>query len=201
MARYERRFAKHEVESWKFIHGNFLPYQTLSDLGAPETIRNHFRLLLKFMRRLDFFSGWNSSPTLARQKSMLEKFSSYFGRMNGSRKADGSFKIWITQFKVIVVYVVNYKYQQKRSLRGFRVKNADKLGWIAAALTWKSLETAAKTSAVSFHPGKRQNNSDWWIISPLCLRFFASTVLRVSFWKALFLISTVNFCHPNPSTR
>ena len=55
MARYERRFAKHEVESWKFIHGNFLPYQTLSDLGAPETIRNHFRLLLKFMRRLDFF--------------------------------------------------------------------------------------------------------------------------------------------------
>jgi hypothetical protein len=79
---------------WKFIHENFLPYQTLSDLGAPKTISNHFRLF-KIHEKIAFLAKvGNFSPTLANKNRCWEKlFCCFvFGRMNG-RMADGSFKI------------------------------------------------------------------------------------------------------------
>lgn len=103
---------------------SFSPYQTLSDLCEPETIRNHFRLLnihekIAFLTEKCFCCGKIPPPTLAqprkKRKSMLsENNVPKRGRMNG-RMADGSFKIWITEFKVAVVYVLNYKHQQECS--------------------------------------------------------------------------------------
>jgi hypothetical protein len=58
---------------WKFIHENFLlPYQTLSDLCAPKTISNHFRLF-KIHEKIAFLAevGKILHQHLRRKKSML----------------------------------------------------------------------------------------------------------------------------------
>lgn len=143
-----------EIYSWKFP-----PYQTLSDLCAPKTIRNHFRLLLKFMRRLDF-SAEIPHQHLRGEKSMVESCS----LLSDGWMADGSFKIWITQFKVAVVFVLNSQTPAERTLR------VSKLGRIARRKARKIFEPSRKLQQFLSTPAKLANNSDWWIISPLCLR-------------------------------
>lgn len=100
----------------------FSPYQTLSDLCEPKTIRNHIRLLniheeiafwLKNATAVAKIST-NTRSGREEEKSMLsENKVPKRGRMNG-RMADGSFKIWITEFKVAMVlylhHLQNYKH-------------------------------------------------------------------------------------------
>lgn len=110
----------------------FFSYQTLSDLWvSPKPIRNHF-LLFNIHEEIAFL-GWKcfaclkiffifpatNQPTTTNTRENLPRVErkidektflpfTVFGRMNGSsRMADGSSKIWITQFKIVVVFVLN----------------------------------------------------------------------------------------------
>lgn len=106
-----------EIYSWKF--------PSISDFEWSWCTRNHqesFPTSFKIHEKIGFFPAEILHQHLRGENRCWKSFLGFFRRMNGSSKADGSFKFWITQFKVIVVYVVNYKYQQKRSLRGFEWK-------------------------------------------------------------------------------
>lgn len=114
-----------EAFELKFIHEifPFRSYQTLSDLCEPEKPSRIISDFLTFMVRLLSISdrgncfgrakSFASTHTLASRKNRWKFF--LLGRMNG-RMADGLLKIWITQFKVIVVFVLNHKHQQRRRL-------------------------------------------------------------------------------------
>lgn len=169
-----------QIYSWNF------PLSLISDVEWSLRARKPSRIIsdfLTFMVRLLSISdrgncfgrakSFASTHTLASRKNRWKFF--LLGRMNG-RMADGSLKIWITQFKVIVVFVLNHKHQQRRRLSQ---------GWIFSFLCW-CWETGTESGRIASHIELDSdasltrisenvrlcsaNNSDWWITSPAPLR-------------------------------
>lgn len=163
----------------------FRSYQTLSDLCEPKNHRESFPTSLNSWRDClpspAGVDGWGKLASVVQKTLSLSTHTVVSRKIDGSFSsslsdgwmADGSFKIWITQFKVIVVYVLNYKHQQ-RVKGGFFVRELRRIASRSCLLRDESLTSwrSNEEDLIRKRNGSSANNSDWWIISPASLARF-----------------------------
>lgn len=195
-----------EIYSWK---SNFFHIRRWVIFASPKPSRI-ISYVSVFMRSLKLFCcrfktsystihthppghqhSWKTPAKKNRWWSFSLRLRSLFGRMNG-RMADGSFKIWITQFKVAVVFVLNNQHQHSRA--SFRSQGWKNVKQVEVNLKAKPLlpsraDLTSQGSATRF-PTKiakrRRNNSDWWMTSPLGFSFSLQLCWGYHFEKHYF---------------
>lgn len=108
----------------------------------------------------------------------------------------------LQNLKLLVVYVLNYKHQQRNIFPArveFFALLLESWEWLQVCLSfiWESVKASTSFLSTQVATEKREETTEIdGLYHQLELR--ASIVLRVSFWVTLFLISLVNCCHPNP---
>lgn len=205
-----------EIYSWKFP----FPYQTLSDLCEPKTIQNHFlrfkiheKIAFRKMLRSEKYFPLHQHPWASptEEKSMPKVFLLSFcldgwmaeWQMDRSRFELHNLKLlwcsfWITNtsgkcfFKPRVVFCCRKIWTSRSGLQGIEHK--------MRSLEGKSDERNALRKGLQYKLLRRRMEAEEITqIDELYHRFAqlrASIVLRVSFWKTLFLISFVNSSPP-----
>lgn len=209
-----------------FMKIQFFSYQTLSDLCEPKTIKNHFlhfsihekfKIIFLLLQNIQLnrphppTQATNTREKLRRRKIDAKVFYVFVLRLDGWMAAEwqmdpSRFELHNLKLLWCSFWITNTSTAEV--LFHSQVKGGKMLKQVEANLKAKPLlssrtDLTPKGFTKDF-PAKSAAREeitqiDEWHHRAARFQFLASIVFRVSFWKALFLISTVNFCHPrNP---